>query len=330
MKAYKALLLATLLLTGCKSGETILPAISGKAGEVAIVSSKTEWETEPGSTLRTILGESFPFLPQAEPMYDLFNVPPQAFNKLFKVHRNIIYIDTEATYSESKVHILKDVWATPQVVIRIEAPNADEARRMVEENIPLIISALEKAERDRVISNAKAYENPQVRAAVHEMISGSPYFPKGYTLKKADDNFLWIACETNFTIQGILIWKYPYISSMQLTPVALAAMRDEVTKAQIPCTTENSYMILNPVLEPDFRTLQYNKREFVEMRGLWEAYNDFMGGPCVSHTFFSRDGSELITMDAFVYAPKYNKREYLKQVEALLYSFEWDNPVGKQ
>ena len=45
-----------------------------------------------------------------------------------------------------------------------------------------------------------------------------------------------------------------------------------------------------------------------------------MGG-FVSHSFYSKDGSEVITVEAFVYAPKYNKRHYLRQVESLLYSW---------
>ena len=31
----------------------------------------------------------------------------------------------------------------------------------------------------------------------------------------------------------------------------------------------------------------------------------------------------MIMLEAFVYAPKYDKRHYLRQVESVLYSFEW-------
>ena len=75
---------AALMMAGCKSaeGEKTLPGVSGKAGEVAVVCSKVEWEGEPGTTLRAILSDEMPYLPQVEPLYDLFNVPPQAFNIL--------------------------------------------------------------------------------------------------------------------------------------------------------------------------------------------------------------------------------------------------------
>ena len=36
------------------------------------------------------------------------------------------------------------------------------------------------------------------------------------------------------------------------------------------------------------------------------------------------DGKDVIVLEAWVYAAKFDKRQYLRQVEALLYSFEWD------
>ena len=48
-----------------------------------------------------------------------------------------------------------------------------------------------------------------------------------------------------------------------------------------------------------------------------------MGGPFVSHSFYSRDGSEIIVAEAWVYAPQFDKRQYLRQVESVLYSWQW-------
>ena len=54
-----------------------------------------------------------------------------------------------------------------------------------------------------------------------------------------------------------------------------------------------------------------------------------MGGPFVSHAFFSRDGVDIIVAEAFVYAPKYDKRQYLRQTESILYSWDWDHTVDE-
>ena len=87
-------------------------------------------------------------------------------------------------------------------------------------------------------------------------------------------------------------------------------------------------MMLNPDIFPGYSFFDNKGRSIVELRGLWEAYNDFMGGPFVSHSFVSADKQYVITLDAFVYAPRFDKRNYLRQVEAILYTFDWNNIPG--
>ncbi|MBP5210316.1 MAG: DUF4837 family protein [Bacteroidales bacterium] len=318
-------LAALLSLSSCKSdpNAVVLPSISGKPGEIGIVTSKSNWESAPGTALRDILCQDFPFLPQNEPRYDLFNIPEAAFTKVFQVHRNLIFVRTGSDFPEGKFILNKDVWAAPQTVVRIEAPDAETAASVIRENENSLLAIFNQAERDRVITNARAFEDVSVRQAVENMIGGSPAFPNGYSIKKVDKDFMWISYETTYTNQSFLVYSYPYTSVKQFDASAIAQKRDEVTKEQIPCTTENSYMIINPMIAPGSELIRYNGREFVESRGLWEAYNDFMGGPYVSHTFLSQDGTRIIVIDAFVYAPKYKKKNYLKQVESILYSFRW-------
>ena len=55
-----------------------------------------------------------------------------------------------------------------------------------------------------------------------------------------------------------------------------------------------------------------------------------MGGPFVAHAFYSQDGKDMIVMEGFVYAPKYDKRHYVRQVESILYSFEWAKTSEKE
>ncbi len=55
-----------------------------------------------------------------------------------------------------------------------------------------------------------------------------------------------------------------------------------------------------------------------------------MGGPFVAHSFYSKDNKDIITLFAWVYAPKYDKRQYLRQVESIAYSFEWADKTGEQ
>ena len=313
------------LLSACKqsSGEKILPSISGKAGEVAVVCTRGDWEAEPGNAIRDIMAQECPYLPQVEPLYTLFNVPTQSFNKIFEVHRNIIWLNIGEDYPEAKMVLNNDVWASPQTVVRFEARDANAVASLIRANAETLLAIFEQAERNRIIDSSREFEDLSIRRQVEQFAGGSPCFPTGYSIKKMTSNFMWISNETTFTNQSILIYKYPYTSPQDLSAKALADKRNAVTQENIPCTTENSYVIINPMIEPGFKNMKYKSLEFVEMRGLWEAYNDFMGGPYVSHSFVNPKTNEIIVLDGFVYAPKYPKRNYLRQVESIIYSFEW-------
>ncbi|MCF0177617.1 MAG: DUF4837 family protein [Bacteroidales bacterium] len=319
-----ALILTVLALSSCKgSGEVVLPSIGGQPGEIAVVATKADWGSDLGNRVREILAQDYPYLPQTEPRYDLFNVPTNAFSKIFQVHRNLLFLNVGEDYPESKFVLNKDVWASPQTVVRVEAPTPEEALALLNENEAQLLAIFDQAERDRFMANAREFEDMSIKEQVTKLIGGSPTFPTGYSIKKISNNFIWISYETTYTNQSILLYTYPYESVDQFTAEEIAAKRNEVTKENIPCTTENSYVIINPVIAPSSEWFKYNGRNFVETRGLWEAYNDFMGGPYVSHSFISQDGSKIVVLDAFVYAPRYNKRNYVKQVESIIYSFEW-------
>ncbi|MBQ0143675.1 MAG: DUF4837 family protein [Bacteroidales bacterium] len=108
------------------------------------------------------------------------------------------------------------------------------------------------------------------------------------------------------------------------TVESIVERRNEVLQKNVPGMFDNTYMTTSEFVLPGVKFLKYQGREFVETRGLWEVENDFMGGPFVSHTFFSKDGKELIVIEAWVYAAKFDKRQFMRQTESFLYSFEWD------
>ncbi|MFA5325788.1 MAG: DUF4837 family protein [Bacteroidales bacterium] len=325
-------LIGILLFTSCSDKnkrKVILPSISGKAGEIAVIATKGQWETEPGTTIRSILATDCPYLPQREPLYTLFNVPQNAFTKIFQVHRNILFINIKDDNNKAKITVRKNIWAEPQTVITITAPNSESASVFIENNKETILNVFEQAERDRIIKNSKTFEEYPLRKSVTATIGGSPYFPKGYSMKKNTPNFIWISNETSYINQGIFIYIYPYTSPEQLTLKEIVKKRDEVLKENVPCMMDNSYMITNPLITPGLKWIKYNGREFAEVRGLWEAQNDFMGGPFVSQSFLSKDKKDIIVIEGFIYAPRFNKRSYLRQVESIIYSFEWKDKFAK-
>ncbi len=324
---YCTVALITLLAVSCnesKRRKALLPNISGKPGEVIVVINKGDWEGAFGNILRDSLACDFPFLPQREPLFDLVNVAPSGFTSMFQLHRNILVVNISSDVTEPGVIYRNDVWAAPQCVIRLNAPTQEAAIALFEENSIRIKSVLEQAERARVIANTKRYEERGLAPVVSAMAGGSPHFPSGYRLKKKTDDFIWITYSTQFTEQSILIYKYPVEEGKDMmSPSSLINAQSLMMMENVPGMFENTYMIISPVIAPSVQYKKYGPHEFAELRGLWEVHNDYMGGPFVTHVFYTPDGQNMILMQAFVYAPKYDKRNYVKQVESILYSFEW-------
>ena len=324
---YLAFALAALTVISCsesKRRQALLPNISGKAGEVIVVIDKGQWEGAVGTVLRDTLACDYPYLPQREPLFTLINVAPVGFTQMFQLHRNIVIVNIKPDVTEPGIIYRNDVWARPQCVIRINAADADTAIQLIKDDSKKIVATLEQAERDRVIANAKKYEELSLAPEVAKMAGGSPHFPSGYKLKKKTDDFIWIEYNPQYVTQGILIYKYPVVEGEQMMDLDnILENSNEMLKKNVPGMFDNTYMTTSSIVRPSIEYKRFKGLDFAEIRGLWEVQNDFMGGPFVSHAFYSQDGKDVIVLQAFVYAPKYDKRHYLKQVESFLYSFEW-------
>lgn len=330
---YLLILAAITISSSCGNGsrKVLLPNVSGRAGEVVVVIEKSDWEASLGNDIRNLLACDCPWLIPREPLYSLVNVSPGGFGDLFKVHRNIVIMNVNPQLTSTGLTIRNNVWAAPQCVVQVNAYTSEEASAIISENAEIITNAIEQAERDRVIHNCITYEEKEIARQVETIFGGSPHFPVGYKLRKITSNFAWIAYEKQYSNQTILMYKYPANGdNSDFTEENIIAHRDSIMKYNVPGMFDGTYMTTSQYIPPTVSYLKYKGMSFAQTRGFWEVYNDYMGGPFVSHSFYSQDGKEIIVTEAFVYAPKYDKRQYLRQVESILYSFEWKKDDAKE
>ena len=88
---------------------------------------------------------------------------------------------------------------------------------------------------------------------------------------------------------------------------------------------EDRDLVRRPV-ETD--TVNLAGRFALETRGTWRMTGDAMGGPFVSYAFFDEDTGRFYLIDGMIYGPRYTtaeKREFLRQMEAIAYTFRTDN-----
>lgn len=322
-----ALVATVFSLSGCKGRNrgNLLPNVSGKAGEIVVVIDKDNWEGNIGNSLRDILACDCPYLAQREPLFTLVNVPPGSFNNLFKMHRNILILNLNPQNQKTGMMYKRDQWARPQSVAQINAFDEEGALVVLSESQEQLPEFFEQAERDRIIANSILYEELTLRDPIEKLTGGILHFPSGYKLRKETDDFVWIADEKQYTSQTVLAYRYPVPEEAPFDVENIIAKRNEVMQANVPGMFDGTYMTTSQAIAPTTRSLKYRGIDFMETRGFWEVQGDFMGGPFVSHSFYSKDGKDIIVLEAFAYAPRYDKRQYLRQVESILYSFEWKN-----
>ena len=117
------------------------------------------------------------------------------------------------------------------------------------------------------------------------------------------------------------VYFYQYQSDSVFTSTEMIKMRNAFTNDFVQGSRENSYMAVYEEYLPATKEVNLNNIYAKEYRGLWNMKNDFMGGPFLHYTFVDEKNNRVVNLDGFVYAPKFNKREYLRELEALMKTY---------
>jgi len=318
-----SILIILIFFSSCFSRtETLKPKVSGKAGEVLLVISESNWNSELGIALSEILTTDKNGLPQPEPAFSLIQVIPDQFAKIFNSHRNIILVNIGPENEQDKISVQQDLWSTPQVVINIKARNKEACLDLVKENSEYLVERFNRAERERVLMNYRKFMEAGIVQSLKENHHISLVIPKGYRLDVDSTNFVWLASETPTSSQGILIYFYPYTDKNTFSLEYLVEKRDRFLKKYVPGPSPNTWMATENLLPPSFREFELDGNYYSELRGLWKLQNGFMGGPFISFSTVDEPRMRVVTVEGFVYAPSEEKRELLRQVESILYTLE--------
>jgi hypothetical protein len=299
--------------------------ITGKAGELVVVISKDSWEGEPGKLIRQTLAQTHVGLPQDEPLFDVIDVPHAAFKSIFKSTRNIIQTSISANVEKTGVFFTDDVWAYPQATVQIQAKNAEQFEQLFNENKDKILTYFLSAEKERITMNYKKIYDKGVFNVLNKDFEVTMKVPPGFVIAEQNEDFLWFKYETPEISQGIVVYTSPYVSDSAFTVNYQLNLRDSLLKANVPGPLDGTYMSIEKRMEQTSNVFQHNGNYATEMRGLWRVENDFMGGPYVALSELDAANQRVITAYGYVYAPSRDKRNYLRQVEAMIYSLKLNN-----
>lgn len=326
MKANTIILLLLLLSSASclkKSGQIMHRNITGKAGEMIVVMSKVAWDDKPGNLIRKSLAAALSSLPQEEPLFDLIFVPHEGFKEIFLTTRNILQVKISPIVENSGVTFANDVWAYPQATVQITARNNEEFEKLFADNSTKIISYFLKAEQDRLINNYNRLFEKSVYYTLDKKYGIFLKVAPGFNITAGGKDFSWIRFETPEISQAIMIYTFPYRSDSTFTLNYLIHKRDSFLRANVPGPTKGSYMATELLTDPKLTIREHNGNYAADIRGLWRVENDFMGGPFIMLAELDLSGQRVVVADGYVYAPTKDKRNLIRQVEAMVYSLKF-------
>lgn len=299
----------------------IMPNITGGTGEVLVVMDQFNWDNSTGELLQDILMEEYPGLPQSEPIFDVIQVTSSSFDGVYQFHRSIV-LTTVSSGLEPKIRYRENIWAKPQIMVQIEAPTAADLRELISENEKQIRNFLVQYDRNRLMNVYKDSKDPAIQKdiATHHQLRLA--IPRGYNLDFSKEDYTSVSIESSDLSQVIQIYDYPANGPEDLNVANIIAKRNSFTKTYVEGPREGSYMTLASMFEPIAYDLRNNNMDVIELRGLWDLENGYMGGPFVSHSVYDAKRGRIVTVDGYVYHPNQKKRVKIRQLEAIIYSME--------
>jgi len=296
-----------------------LPNVSGTSGEVLVVTGKDLWEGSTGEMIREELASDLRGLPQPEPAFSLMQVTPAGFTDIFLSHRNVVFFSTDPEAGEPKLTVTRNQWADTQIVLRLTARDTAELSEAIRRFGPEMRERINEAERERLTawlakSAGKEKEDVVAGNSTLELIK-----PAGYKTDFNRDSIMMISAETPLTTQSVIVsYRDPAVD--RIGCIELANMTQKITSAEIKGPDGGSFMVIEKNVPVVCRSFTRKNIRYIEMRGLWTLEGGFMGGPFISYAFIDTTALKTVVVTGFVYAPKSDKRELLRQVEALMYS----------
>jgi len=339
----------TLLAVSCADNsrrEDLLPDAIGNYGEVVLLMEDDLWEGSLGAAVMYHLDQNAKgvYL-RPEPMFNVIHKRPDELGHFEQLNRLIlkVMIDFDSTYKETAVIEKPNYYAKGQLFIIVKDSDPDRLYSYIVNEFAYVVNKMNNFETDNLIRNYKSSPNLAVKSRAEANFGISISIPEDSKIRVDSTDFLWVkrdrsryvmaneSTEGNQTYwiqEGILIWSKPYTDTSQLTVAGVLRDRDSVLKYNVPGKVPGSYMATeyDPYYSPKGRIIKFDGAYGVEIQGLWKHAGDpsaFGGGPFSMYALHNEARQTVVSVCIYIYGPKFDKREYLREAEAMLQTIEF-------
>ena len=322
-------LMALLTCTSCNQKEKIgkKDRSAGGTSEIMVVTQNNEqWDGMIGDSIRAFFLQPQYGLPQPEALNKLSHINVSGFTDMFRKHKCILLVEINPNLDKPVVETGEDLWAAPQRVLKIIAPDRTSWCQSFSEHKEAFKVMYDKVERERIMSVLRPSNDVKVTQRIKTKFGFDITIPSGFFVAKDEPDFMWIRKELPKNSFGIFIYTTPYTDTLQLELNSLITTRDRLLQKYVPGPADGSFMTTEKEFVPPMLNYlsTYATGFAAEIRGMWCLVGDYMAGPFISYSFPDNKTGNLVTLEGYVYYPNHDKRDDLLQLQSILYSVKLD------
>jgi len=316
---------------------------AGLEDEIFVVADSAEFEQLEASLLQVF--SKIIYTPQPE---KLFHLTRKSINQLenLKKKKNVIIIaplnsgsmtsnyikgmlnpEVEKIVEQDSAYVFNkyDLWAQDQLVMVLTSPTIEQLNKNIlngHENLLHHFQTISDKRLFKSLYNAK-YERKDLEAQILRDHDWIIYVQADYLLamNKPEENFVWLRRAVNSEMERwIFVYYIENATPAYLNADSIQTVRNRVTEKFYRSSDDKSYVEISD----DYKTtseVNFLGRYALFTQGLWRMSDRTMGGPFLSYTFYDEDTKRIYMLDGSLYAPKYEKKSIIQQLDVTLNSF---------
>lgn len=300
-----------MLLMACSQGGD---ASGGKPWRVVVVAA----DEGMGRMVSSMLSRPMEGLPREEPTFDvtLISTPSTDLQQSIRGLRAIVVVEAAADHEgPTSLSYEMDAWARPQIIVRVATRSRKRLERDSAKVARSLTALLERFETREAIKALSLNRNEQAERLIDSTLGCKAIIGADMTSWKTGSDFLWLSDNRRGLMANICIYATDDMATNRLVTT-----RDSVMAANIEGYGPGMHPRVEQRAPVSLKTIRHGGHTATELRGLWQMEGDDMGGPFLSHTIRDTIRGRTLTIDAFLYGPDHDKRDRLRELEAMLFT----------
>lgn len=350
------LVLTAVIWIGCE-GDYRQEAAGG-FGEVTIMMDSTQWESETADALRETYGRWVRTIPNPQPLFNLNFQDFQNNDELERLKRskNLIVaapindstntaqfirallseeIENQVQDGESFAFPLQNRWYRNQWTMILSAPTDSALAEQIRNSEKTLTDHLMNKELERW--KEEIYERGEQTELADSLWNDAGWkiriqhdwrksIDTTYTHNGEENHFLTLRRGLPENDRWFWVWWKEDVTDISfLDDEWINAKRDSLMEQWIRGTRDSSYVTTEYGRPVETESFELSGDLTYETLGTWRMTNDAMGGPFANLTIYDDETDRLFILEFGQFAPKYNKRRFVRQFRTMLRTFESDS-----